>query len=1288
MDNLFSALIISIVSASTFLFLGKFFSKLPKSFAFVKKFVANFIKYIVGLFKTQNVFSNRLNESFDQNMQILYSFLGSDNFKYKLPFILVMGAEKSGKSTLINSLHMEKSIDDLAEKNDFCNWSLFNDAVILEMHSSLFSSGLSGVSSDGDNWNKLLDLLSYHRSEKPIDSLVLTISMKDILDDDINITNLAEHYYIKLWKMHKAFGTSFPIYVVITHTDIIPGFSYFSSSLQSSLQDDMFGWSNPNSINQINSADFVNEAMNHIIDRLLKIQQKILVNNEAYVNSNGIFMFPFELYKITDKLKNILGYIFKKNSYHDNFMLRGFYFTGSCNNNTYVNHEFSQSLKSVEFGEITHNLDLKISDNICFVNNLFINKILKERGLSKALSSNILDNSKKVKFLQCSSIACIVLGTGSLIYYYSNIQKINVGLKNNIANVRLSLNNVKLIYGGKHDEFDSIIFEEQAILLINAMSKIRVEDLYFYSMPPSWFSSLRYKLNFMLGNAYSVVIFKFMVNKFNHDLKMLVNRSVMPKNKSKNDFNPIHSKEFINLFSYIKEVVRLENVYNKMQRIPYLRNLDDVIYIMKNLLDIDMRKSFYNNRSVFQNAVKHVELGAVSLDKYKQNIINNTQELFDKFLNKSFEYHRVMPYIDEIELLLNKMEKKEDSNISKLHIDLNKFVGIVNNQGFKWISTNKFNLGKSFNSLLYKVQDSYILGRPIAKNMKSSIEMKLINLKDKIIMHRVPLIGTMLKQGNNGTIQISKDFEEFQGMLNSLSGQMFMRNRDQQISTTLKTNLVKWNVSILEEISKSIDEFKHFSNHKVLHKSEKITQSMNIVACNSIVQNIRKMLAESQKLFDEFDSEEMFISNASNNLINSYKHLLKILVFVKNKNSALFDDIREMLYKQSIILLERVDALLLKKNLYNVYHANFYSENRDSMNKNDVKSYLVKQKEQLDFIANLAQPAVFLLEKISHISKKIYVPIFLKWQDIITNINNDKEGKANNIKSLENFVENYFIGKKDEECINMEIHLDNDHVNYFSQKKNNLVYSMKNKCVLDQYIKAKSKYKKIASFFNQHMIHKFPFNKVSNSEIEIGIIKEFLNLWKEGNYDIDMLDEYIKDPKQRPWIDFLKKMKSTVSWLKCISECTEKNKGALLITLRTNRDNEYMGNYLSEWSMKFNNKVISMNMNAQEIPFMQYDFQNIFRISKESDLSFIGGESYTKSYKGFFGFMRFANQYKSHFCGKTKRFKIDIPIKDCKNNNKLTVWMDIELKGNLNEWPDFPGYAPALPKGDLKLCIK
>ncbi|QEK38228.1 hypothetical protein FZC35_02530 [Candidatus Cytomitobacter indipagum] len=1274
--NLLPTVLISSISATIFILLNKHHGKIPKAFKVSLIYLTKFKKYISDLFKFENVFDNRMKNSFDNNMHTLYSFLGNKDFKYKLPFIMIMGAEKSGKSSIINSLKLERTIDDLVEKNEFCDWFFFNDAVLLEMNSALFSSGEAYVSSDDSNWNKLLHLLSYHRPERPIDSLILTISMNDILDESMNLSNIAEHYYIKLWNMQKKFGVNIPIYIVITHTDLIPGFAHFANSLEYKLQNEMFGWSNPNYISGIEDIQFIENAIDQVIDRLLVLQQEIMISQIE--SPGGLFAFPFEMHKLRSKISEFLYYIFKRNSLHDSFMLRGIYFVGSARKNAYASHEFSQSLKSVEFGSIMHHSDFEAADDILFINNLFVDKIFKEKSIASSLSRRILDNSNKVRILQYLFMIMCLGGVVSLSHFYSRIYRTKSDFRQGVERIRLAVHNAKLVYKGTYDELDNSILEDQSLSLINAMNNINADGLFSYFLPPSWFSSLRYDINFMLGSACDVILFKFIASKFNLDLRNAIAGKVSFKNDNKKAFDPFVSDEFVEFYEYVKQVVKLENIYNKIQRIPYLHNIDDVAYVMKNLLNLDASHNLKKNKRIFSNVLKYAKFNINSIESYKKEIIFKAEYMFDKFINNALQYEKIIPNIVYIQTTLKKIEDKQNYDTEKLNSYFNDLASSFNNKKLMWVSEEKLGFNDNLNNMIYRIQDSHVLGPKVAHKMKKRISSRIISLKERMLTHRIPIIGSIFHKNENGVMLFSKNFSEFQGVLNLLAGKSFMKYRKVEMNYAIKDSLVKWNLNKLANIAKMIDEFRRFTDHNMLYQHEKATNAMSIVACNSIMKNISYTLSNSQTQFDTFDKEDALLSNISQNFKEAQKYLTKILDFIRFRNAVLFADLKNAIQKQSIKFIEKMNHMLVNKDLYNIAKSDFYFD--ENIRKADVEEYLVKQNEQITYLSELSEPAVRLLSKVSDMGQKIYSPTFLEWKTINESVEKNREGKANQIKSIEKFIKTYVLDRKDcSEILDIESSSNQD---YFDRKKMDIISSIGNKCLFDNYNTVKVQYRKIRSYFNKYMAHRFPFNKKSNVEVTPEEARNFLAIWREKNMNIDLLSRYLKH--KYTWAMFLYKMNSIIPWLESMSDI-KKYPGSFLITLRTNRENEKLGDHLAIWNMKFGNQEVSMNMDPKEIELGNYDFSNTMKISKESNYAFEKGGSCEMKYKGFFGIIRLIDKFCAKNCNKGKKLKMKIPLRCGK---ELVVWCDVELKGNLMDWPNFPSYAAEFPAGEARLCSK
>lgn len=205
----------------------------------IQNFLARF-----GFFGTDS-----LSQSFGYALKLMYDFIGGSQFRYQLPWIVTLGSQSTGKSTLLESLSMDRPIgrplfETEGGEKPLCDWWFFDHGTVLDLDGKLVLSASQPLS-DEDNWKLFLNLLARHRPKRPLDGIVLTIPASELMGkkalshDDIMIR--AEYLYEKLWQMQHMTGIRVPVYVVVTKCDLVPGFESFCKSIPSHNGRGIFG---------------------------------------------------------------------------------------------------------------------------------------------------------------------------------------------------------------------------------------------------------------------------------------------------------------------------------------------------------------------------------------------------------------------------------------------------------------------------------------------------------------------------------------------------------------------------------------------------------------------------------------------------------------------------------------------------------------------------------------------------------------------------------------------------------------------------------------------------------------------------------------------------------------------------------------------------------------------------------------------------------------------------------------------------------------------------------------
>ena len=195
-----------------------------------------------------------LTRSFKRAIRILKLHVGGRRFRYSAPWVLLMGPEGSGKTSLAGATGMSMPVgrpaEDLEDIRPALRWWFFDQGVLLDADGTMIRRR-DGRRADQGTWRKLLSLLDRYRPQRPIDGIVLTISAGDLVDSEgrpkaqDEIGHLAESLYKRLWEAQTRLGLAFPVYVLITQLDRIKGFDAFAHAISPRMRESILGWSSP-----------------------------------------------------------------------------------------------------------------------------------------------------------------------------------------------------------------------------------------------------------------------------------------------------------------------------------------------------------------------------------------------------------------------------------------------------------------------------------------------------------------------------------------------------------------------------------------------------------------------------------------------------------------------------------------------------------------------------------------------------------------------------------------------------------------------------------------------------------------------------------------------------------------------------------------------------------------------------------------------------------------------------------------------------------------------------------
>jgi type VI secretion system protein ImpL len=203
-----------------------------------------------------------------------------------------------------------------------------------------------------------------------------------------------------------------PVYVMITHCDIIPGFQCFSQELPSKNRENILGWSSPYNLQYMYSPSWMEEAFQYLDEKIDGLRTELLSSDINPNNADSLFIFSKELLTISENLGGYLNRIFHNSVVHEAPILRGIYFTG---------HEFTTlSAPKDEVSKISLEAHNNKSISLVFLKDLFHSKIFSEIGIARPLAGKISLLNRGINLIRGATICFVLFATYGIFNAYDS----------------------------------------------------------------------------------------------------------------------------------------------------------------------------------------------------------------------------------------------------------------------------------------------------------------------------------------------------------------------------------------------------------------------------------------------------------------------------------------------------------------------------------------------------------------------------------------------------------------------------------------------------------------------------------------------------------------------------------------------------------------------------------------------------------------------------------------------------------------------------------------------------
>jgi type VI secretion system protein ImpL len=301
-------------------------------------------------------------------------------YLYELPWYVIIGAPGSGKTTaLINSglkFPLAESMGEHAVRGvggtRNCDWWFTDQAVLIDT-AGRYTTQDSHKAQDSKAWEGFLDLLKSARPRQPLNGVLVTVSVTDLLTR--NAAERAQHAAAvrqRVQELHQQLGIRFPIYLLVTKCDLLSGFMETLGEVDKDTRATPWGMTFKLDKNQRTDLSVFNAEFDALEKRLTDgLIDRLQLERDPQRRAR-IYGFPQQFEALQGLLKDYLEQVFSPSQFEAHPLLRGVYFVSGTQEGTPIDRMLGRIARTYRLERTV------VPPNLSSGRSFFLSRLLSE----------------------------------------------------------------------------------------------------------------------------------------------------------------------------------------------------------------------------------------------------------------------------------------------------------------------------------------------------------------------------------------------------------------------------------------------------------------------------------------------------------------------------------------------------------------------------------------------------------------------------------------------------------------------------------------------------------------------------------------------------------------------------------------------------------------------------------------------------------------------------------------------------------------------------------------------
>jgi type VI secretion system protein ImpL len=303
---------------------------------------------------------------------------------YALPWYMMIGPPAAGKTTAIRNSGIEfpfgadREIQGVGGTRN-CDWWFSNSAIFLDT-----AGRYTTEEEDREEWASFLDMLKKHRKRRPINGVIVAMSIVDLLNaSESEIDGHAKKIRARIDELLLRLETTFPVYLVFTKCDLMGGFVEFFQEFTRSQREQVWGCTfTKDQLTAPKPQVLFEQEYDILVRALIPMRSARLSTPMKRQDRGRVFAFPLEFASGRRNLSHFVGKLFQPNPYQESPLFRGFYFTSGTQEGVPIDRVVQSVAKTFDLpAALTEQFNPEMETKSYFIRDLLCDVVVPDQNM-------------------------------------------------------------------------------------------------------------------------------------------------------------------------------------------------------------------------------------------------------------------------------------------------------------------------------------------------------------------------------------------------------------------------------------------------------------------------------------------------------------------------------------------------------------------------------------------------------------------------------------------------------------------------------------------------------------------------------------------------------------------------------------------------------------------------------------------------------------------------------------------------------------------------------------------